>query len=467
MTHYHLKIEPFEMLNEVKLTGIQQVNEHGVVNFSGIVPAEKEDEYTKKVLGSTSAKVYSVDLVGGGEELWFWGVVTEISISSEDGLKTLSATLHTGTYLMDVRLHTRSYQNPGMTYNEVLATYTDSYPTGSFIMKVGSGETINKLIMQYRETDWTFTRRLSTHFKSVLIPDCLTGGVKYYFGIKKSSPVATIQAKTYEMRKNASDYKIKKNQGVSLDEVDTINYIYQTKEIYRLGDCVEFNDKQMYVSRIETAFDRSDLTHTYFLKSLEGFQVPKEYNTQANGVSFRCNITAVEKDVVQVSIIEDENKEGCGVRWFPYSTVYSTPDGTGWFCMPEVDDEMRLYIPDEDEAGAYVISATHLTSAASDERCNPDFKSIMNKYHKEVLFTPDSLIFTNNNGMSVEILDEEGIKIISDKIIKIESDEAIHIASTESSITVTSPKSITFKQGDTVTHLEKNISFDGSKIHMD
>ena len=57
-------------------------------------------------------------------------------------------------------------------------------------------------------------------------------------------------------------------------------------------------------------------------------------------------ITATQKAVVQVSIDKDENEEA-GVRWLPYATVYSTPDGTGWYCMPEGGDSIRLYAPNE------------------------------------------------------------------------------------------------------------------------
>ena len=48
-----------------------------------------------------------------------------------------------------------------------------------------------------------------------------------------------------------------------------------------------------------------------------------------------------------------------GARWFPYATVYSSGDGTGWYCMPEIGDKIRLYFPTEKEQDAYVISAYH------------------------------------------------------------------------------------------------------------
>lgn len=76
----------------------------------------------------------------------------------------------------------------------------------------------------------------------------------------------------------------------------------------------------------------------------------------------------MERDTVQVLIGCDENQAGCGTRVFPYATVYSTPDGTGWYCMPEIGDAVRLYFPCEKDADAYVASSVHLQSSAGDER---------------------------------------------------------------------------------------------------
>jgi hypothetical protein len=466
MKHFYVVVEPFEILNLLTLNGVQEVNEHGTVTFSGIIEPELEEEYIKMSLSSTWAKVLEVD-AQGDEKLYFHGVVTSIDISSEGNLKTIFVTLKTGTYLMDTAIHTRSYQTPSMTYDEVLSSYTKDYHKSDFLMKKGKGESINHLIMQYRETDWSFTKRVSSHLNTVIIPECSLEGVKYFFGIKESGAVDTIKTSTYKMQKDATEYHVKMQKGLSLFEADAIYYLYCTREIYRLGEQINFNDKPMYIYKIETKHNKGELLHTYYLKSLNGFLVAKTFNANAIGVSFYSVITSVEKDIVQISINDDENKVGCGSRWFPYSTVYSTSDGTGWYCMPEVGDAVRMYIPTEDEAKSYIISSTHLSSSSSDERVNPDFKSIMNKQKKEVLFKPDSLIFTNNNGMSIEILDNEGIKIISDKAIIFESDEAIEMTSTQSTVTVSSPQSITFNQGDTTTQLKKNIAFNGAQIHLD
>lgn len=135
--------------------------------------------------------------------------------------------------------------------------------------------------------------------------------------------------------------------------------------------------------------------------------------------------------------------------------------------MPEAGDSVRLYMPGAKESEAYIISAVHLSKDCGGARVNPDHKSLKSKYNKEVLFTPTSLVFTNNKGMSIEILDEEGIRITSDKSVFIQSDEAIQIASLEQSVSVIAPESIVLEQGQTKMTIQDEIHLDGAQVHIE
>lgn len=98
----------------------------------------------------------------------------------------------------------------------------------------------------------------------------------------------------------------------------------------------------------------------YYLKTPAGNKVPRFYNHKATGASMNGNIIGVQADVVMVRLSSDENAGGAGTRWLNYSTVYSSPGGSGWYCMPEPGDTIRLYFPSADESDGYVASSTHL-----------------------------------------------------------------------------------------------------------
>ena len=114
-----------------------------------------------------------------------------------------------------------------------------------------------------------------------------------------------------------------------------------------------------------------------------------------------------------------------------------------------------------------MASAVHLPLLSGPERSNPDFKSIMNKQRKEVLFTPETLLITNNKGMSIELSDQEGIKIVSDKAIKIQSDSSVDITSTSSTLTVTAPERLTFTQAGTQMDMQDKLLLKGAQVRLD
>ena len=187
-------------------------------------------------------------------------------------------------------------------------------------------------------------------------------------------------------------------------------------------------------------------------------------NRHLSGVSLEGTVTGVKGTSVTLTIHKDECS-GAG-RWFPYATVYSSPDGSGWYCMPEKGDRVRLYFPSEDADEAYVLNAMHFENGAGGQRTNPENKSIRNKQGKEILLKPDAILITNNRGMSLELSDDDGISIISDKKIVFESKEAIEITSVSANIDLVSPQKISLKQGNTSMVLSDSMIMQGTKVRL-
>jgi hypothetical protein len=175
----------------------------------------------------------------------------------------------------------------------------------------------------------------------------------------------------------------------------------------------------------------------------------------------------VERDQVKIRLHADKsNPIFNNERWLPFSTVYSTPDGTGWYAMPEIGDEIRLYFPSERENEGYVISAVHLESSNYAARSKPDEKSLRNIHGKEVLLTPNKIVMTNNNGMSITLDDEIGIIIESDKSVFLTSGEEIRMVSSNSSISVTGSKKVEILQDHSSIELKNDVFFKGTQVHI-
>lgn len=247
---------------------------------------------------------------------------------------------------------------------------------------------------------------------------------------------------------------------------DAVCYIVTLREIYDLGARLVFDGLHLRVYRVESELRGSELYHTYYLKTQRGCRQPRVYNETICGVSLECEVLNVENIVVELTALLDENKDGAGTRKFIYETIYSSPDGTGWYVMPEPKDRVRLYFPSNDERDGFAKSSLHIGYGRGGHRIEPDRKSLKTKYEKEIVLSPENITITNNKGMTIRVDDNEGIYILSDKMIEISAKQDIHIESKESTVMVVAPESVTLEQGKTKVELKDDIVIDGAKTNI-
>ena len=70
-------VEPFTLINVLKIEGIRALNQHGSLKITGIIGQEKEKEYQRMAMDEVWVKV---DAVGerGEQERFFCGLLTSI-----------------------------------------------------------------------------------------------------------------------------------------------------------------------------------------------------------------------------------------------------------------------------------------------------------------------------------------------------------------------------------------------------
>lgn len=445
-----ITVIPFKFIDYMEIEGHQCVGEHGMFKIVGHVAPDSEQDYINLMMKETWVCVDAATYEGTMKHI-FKGIILDADIEKIDGTCILTLSLITGSYLMDQVKHIRSFQDEGTIYDTVLGTITEKYSESRYIMTVGEGSTIPGFLLQYNETDWRFARRLASHFGTDIFTDSASGGMKIHFGEPKVAFNTEVSTNEYSVVKNCDG---------------SCGYLVKLREIFNIGDWLRFNGVALWIAEVRTELIGNELYHTYYLINKNGMHIDKRYNEKCTGASLIGKIANVEKDKVQIELEKDENRNKAGKRWFSYATPYSTPDGTGWYCMPEIGDKIRLRIPDEDENSAYVASSVHMESTDGSERKNPDYKSIMNKQGKEILLTPKSLIMTNNAGMSIEVLDDEGIKIISNKNITIQADDSVEITSTNSKLELYAKDNITLKQGDTQMSMDGEMHLYGARLNL-
>lgn len=449
MREYFLLTDKFEFINIEELEVIKSINDHGKASIKGLIHEKNKESYLQALMNEQWVKILVKDEEENMEVL-FKGLVLKAELEDGDIETKLKLELITGTYLMDKEDHYRVLQKEDCEWKEILNEMGQYYSQYEYRINEDF-EAIKGLRVQYKETDWMFLKRMAGEKGCCIIPDCYTGGIWYEIGVYEGI-AANI---------NETDFCVVENEGKR-------KYIVKTRNIYHLGEKVIFRNQIFYIYKMITKYQNAECIHEYHLSAKADMALKVHQNLSITGCSFSAIVKSVQKDMVQVKFLENEVTGDNGIgeiqTWFAYSTVYSTPAGAGWYCMPEPGDVVRIYFPSDREEDAYAISAVHLDNGK--DRQNPENKSIKNIYGKEILLTPHSLVMTNNNGMTVKLEDGEGILIESNKDINIIAEGNMVLSSTKASIMIAGTESVAVNQGGARILLDKNILFNGSEFRI-
>lgn len=465
MREYWIETNPINFLAIIELRIELEVNEHGTAYIKGYISDENEEEYRSTLMNDTWMEITAVGSLGKKEPL-FCGIIIGYKVESGKDQKLLELELKSGTFLMDAEKHIRLFQQENITYQMLLNKIISPYYKNGFITNEEINSVIQDFIVQYEESDWELLKRVASKINLYLIPSIKNIGVRFYLGLPNGKHIGTIGNNKYQIEKDLNGYRKKKKQGLdNISETDSIMYHFWDREIYRIGDIVEFQGINLCIYSIKSEFSYGEILHFYSARIKNSLRVPmlKLYNVQ--GCCMLADITEVKGNKVRIRVYNDELNSERADRWYSYSTPYSASDGTGWYCMPEVGDRVRVFFPTYNESDSYVISSVHLDTN-NEERTNPDNKIWKTKYQKEIRFTPDRILITNNKGMSIEMIDEEGIFIESDKSVAIEAGKEISIISEDSTLILAADKSLALNQGETAIQIDNKISFIGGEFRI-
>ncbi|MCC8024672.1 MAG: phage baseplate assembly protein V [Clostridium sp.] len=433
----YITIEPFVFKRILTARIEKSVNSHGGGTVVGYIRTEDEAEYTSYPLGNTPVIVNAVGEAGENRIL-FYGILEDLNITRENSQLLLEVRFTAYTRLMDLLPHRRAFQNGTCTYSDILKYLCSVYDGAGFIMESGfSSVPIQDLVIQYQETDWEFLLRLASHFNAPVISDFLTPGVRFYFGLPGRPSGICINDTEYRLEKSLISYQYKMQNGVTgTSEYDDMTVIWKSQELLEIGDRVQFEDRPYVVHGSVSHLDGHQMIHTYLLSTENGLKMPKKYNDTIIGTSIDGIVTGVQSTVVRVQLgIEDVQPS---TRWYPYATVFSSPDGSGWYCMPQTGDEIRLYFPTRSEKHAYAVSSVHkpVTGVQTQDgktqapRSNPLNNELKSQDGKVVQLLEDRIVMSNGNGLIIAMIDNEGIVIESTGNLDITAGESVYISGT-------------------------------------
>lgn len=465
MREYNIVTSPISFLAILEMRKEEEINRHGIMTVTGYISDDSEEKYLRLLTGEVWEKI---ELMGetGDMDILYWGVVTDFSIERINDQKKLTLEITTGSCLLDRKKHLRSFQDKNITYKQIFRQCCQDYENTAVIFSSPFEDKTGQLVLQYEETDWEFLKRLSSRKNKFLVPESRRMGARIFYDLPKGKKIDFSQEGKYILGKDLAGYQKKKSNGLfELKESDCLTYVFTVRDDHMMGDYITIQGRKFYVYRICSRYVDGEMLHEYHLMQEKGLARPTAWLEQISGCSLDAMVKEVKEDKVQVGILNDENKQQEINVFYPYATVYSTPDGTGWYCMPEPGDMVRLTIPGKREGEAFVTSSVHVETESADRK-DPDFKVLKTKYQKEVRFTPNSIVITNNQGTKIELTDGEGIHMVSANAVMLEASEDVTISSDKGSLIVAGTSSVLLKQKGTSITLDKGISFTGGELRV-
>lgn len=432
-------------LHDVKIAGLNlreilkcvidsQIGDHSTLLLIAYVD---EEDFLYEVPDCQSIEVYLNE--GKEKKILFSGIVTGIQISEAGQLKTVCIEGKSRSWLMDRTKRSRSFQNSNMHLSELIQEIMQDYQDG-LLYYTAPDHVIGGLIVQYEETDWAFLQRVLSLAGLTLTPDSRQEGLKLYAGVPALTET-DLSCHILEMHKDMDTYYTLKANGRNVHSSDFTQYWVASEQLLGIFEPVTVQGKQLVVHSCQYAFAIQDMVGIYGLQSPGGLVRSASYPMHLIGVALTGKVVNVSGTKVQVAMNIDGAHTERASHWFPYSTLSASTDGSGWYCMPEIGDDVRIYFPSKQESEAIALSAVSSYDAPSDgsedRMGNPNSRYLRTKSGQELALTPNYMRLSCGRGASSVTIQSDGKVIVqSQAMVKADAQEDITLRAEEVAIHV-------------------------------
>lgn len=469
ITYLNLKVEGAPIKTITQLQMENRMNTYGRAFVAGEVDYGEGSDYVKKAQPGTMVTICTS--AEGQPQKLFVGVVANAGIRKQGEYAQLELTLCASASQLDKQRKNQSFQNMGSTYEQII---NKSLAGAASVRMKASDHATGKLIMQYNETGWAFTQRMASALGAPISANTDTAIPVITVGIPKTGKSYTLSGVEQGLPGGKADIE---SMGQSFGATQLVS-----TQAVLLGDQIQYGDSQGIVQGYRSNMQDGTLKTTIEVSSgtagsagggaggmagsgaggANPMQPQQITNTQASGKMFTGIVQGVKLDKVQVHLIDiDESYDGGGDFWFPYSTAYSSSDGSGFYCMPKENDTVRVFFPSDNEADAFAASSVNVSPLD-----NPKDKKWRSPAGKEILMTEEGLFITcKDEKIFINLQNEDGITICSEKDININSQSNMLLYAKEG-ITLQAKNKILISTGESYIDITEDLIQMGAKQIM-
>jgi hypothetical protein len=396
-----------KLLNEkIKIKKMQirkQVNEHNSLYTDFLFRKEDKDKY-KAFNKSEKLEIrVTVSEKGGIEKILFEGYAVNSSMTLDKHILMMQIRGISFSKRYDIKKNNRVYQDNEIMYSKIVNDLKNGDVENKDLNILINGEDsqTGRFLIQYRETDWNFMKRIAYYINTFILCE------------KKSVIFNKSSLKEFE---EVSDYTIHSFGRNSRNEIE---YKINSYSIYSTGDIVKLSDNdeegKMLVVRADILLEKQRLKGNYILIRADKYKA--EY-TGGNNIQG----SALEGEVQEILMSDSKGMETASVKVkfyknlesrydsgnitapeqgeslypFPYIIPYSK-DKTGLFITPEIGDNVLVKFSDENPENGIVEGA--LNNENGSRFSKPDYRNFFVKDSME--FVIDGATINMNSGSEI------------------------------------------------------------------
>ncbi|MFG6321374.1 MAG: hypothetical protein K1W41_07415 [Lachnospiraceae bacterium] len=450
ITFENIQLSPYPMEQIQYFTVSRGINRHDSAIIQGIMDEASLQMYQYMMDSGTCVTLHA--FCGDEKQLLFSGFMDMMESHELTGACEVTIRLSGLTKALDRVPLVWDYQSVKKTNLGMVRDIMSGYADISY--EEACAETvIPQFLLQYEESDYMFLKRVLSMEKQPVFTAMRGAEGSICFGKEDMSDESVESFTQYE---------------IVFDQC--LLYRAESEAFHDIGEKIRAFGRTLRVREASYSLADGISRNSYVLCDERDFGVERIYNKELTGISLDGTIQDRKRDKVQVELDMTPETGEDSRRWFGYSSVASSADGSGWYCMPEKEEEIRLYCPTADEAEAYIISAIRKDgqgtqgSASGDEQ-DPINKSLSNVQGQQVHFTPEGVSLFCADGAAVVNLTKEGeIMISAQDDIALTSDHDVSMRA-ENGISVMANGSVILTNDNgAVYDMASNIRLEANRI---
>ena len=279
------------------------------------------------------------------EQVLFQGIIQSVHTFVENGVCQVILSALTSSIRLDQEERNRSFQKTKETYLGIMREVAGNVSGSGLSVETGVP------VIQYRETDWEFCRRMAAGAGQVLYADPASPEIRLWAGLEEKDGTASFPADRYSVCVDETYYHMK---SAGEGKKEFLYYRTESWENYEIGESSFYQGQRRYIFEKKAELVGGVLVFEYKLGGKCRFGQKRYANRKMTGVSLRGTVEKREKESVYLKL-DIDGADGKALHPYPWIP----PTGNVMYSMPQEGTEAYLYFPEAEEESAYAVSEIH------------------------------------------------------------------------------------------------------------